>query len=492
MARAKRKTIDQVKELEGEDLLGEMLGSLKATDKASQPRAKDLLRNFIDEVLQDETVASKGVIRAINDRIAAIDELLSTQLDEIMHHEDFQRLEGSWRGLNRLVMNSETGDGLKIRVLNVAKKDLLRDFQSAAEFTESALWKKIYSEEYGTWGGDPYGALVGDYEFSKSTPDIELLTRMSEVAHAAHAPFISAADPKMFGFESFTQLPDPRDLAKIFDKSNPENIKWLAFRDSEDARATSLVLPHTLQRPPYDPVENPIEDFNYRENIDHHDDYCWGNAAYDFAGRLTDAHAKYGWCVAIRGPEGGGMVENLPTHVFKTREGDSASKCPTEITIPEDRENELANLGFLGLVNCKNTDKAAFFGSSSCRKPKKYNKAEATASERLSCQIQYTMATSRIAHYLKCMCRDKIGSFMSREEAETFLNNWIQDYVLAQDTGDAHLKAERPLREAKIVVRDDKSKPGVYRAEAFLKPHFQLDEISVALKLVAEIPDAKG
>jgi type VI secretion system protein ImpC len=330
---------------------------------------------------------------------------------------------------------------------------------------------------------------MGDYEFDKGPLDVALLTSISEVAAASHAPFISGVSPKMFGMDSFTQMPDPRDLAKIFDKTNPENTKWLSFRDSEDSRFVSLVLPHVLRRLPYSNEANPVEEFSYDEDVTSiHEEYLWGNAAFEFAGRLTSAFAKHHWCVAIRGPEGGGLVEGLPIHVFKSREGDVGAKCPTEVLIPDTREKELSDLGFIGLLHCQNTDYAAFFGGNSTQRPKKYDTKEATANAKLSSQTPYLMATSRIAHYLKSICRDKIGSFMSRSECETFLNRWLSQYVLLQDDAPQAAKAQRPLREARVDVIDDKARPGCYKAIAYLRPHFQLDELGISLRLVADLP----
>ena len=482
--------VDALQELEGSGILDQMIDTGIKPSEDGRERAVDLIKNFVSQILDPSTVVDKNVVKTINARIAAIDEVMSKQVDAILHHEKFRKLEGSWRGLNHLIMHSETSETLKIRVLNVGKKELKNDFDAAAEFTESALWKKIYEYQFGLYGGDPFGALVGDFEFDKGPQDIALLTEMTTVAAAAHAPLISGVAPKMFGMDSFTQMPDPRDLAKIFDKSNPENTKWLSFRDSEDSRFTALVLPHTLRRLPYSMESEPVDSFNYEESIEEHDDYVWGNAAYDYAGRLTEAFAKHHWCVAIRGPEGGGLVEDLPIHTFKTREGDMAAKIPTEVAIPDTREKELADLGFIGLLHCQNTDFAAFFGANSVQRPKKYDTPEATANAKLSSQLSYLMCTSRIAHYLKSICRDKIGSFMSRGECETFLNRWISNYVLAQDEATQEQKAARPLREAQIQVIDDKAKPGCYKAIAHLKPHFQLEELSVSLRLVADLPAA--
>ena len=495
MAEAKKVTpLDQLVEQEGGTILDDMIATgIKPRDDAAKERGTLLIKNLVEQLLDPTMKVQKGVTKTINARIAAIDELVSSQLDAIMHHADFQRLEGAWRGLHQLVMTSETGEAMKIRVLNASKKELLRDFQSATEFTESALWKKVYEYEFGLFGGDPYGCLVGDFQFGKNPQDVELLEQIAQVAAAAHAPFVSAAAPEMFGMESFTQMPDPRDLAKIFDKANPENTKWISFRDSEDSRFVTLTLPHVLGRLPYG-KDNPVEDFDYRENVDgsDHDKYLWTSAAYSFAGRLTDAFAKYHWCVAIRGPEGGGLVTGLPIHTFKSREGDIGAKCPTEVLIPDTREKELSDLGFAPLIHCKNTDYAAFFGANSVQKPKKYDDAGATANAKLSSQTQYLMATSRIAHYLKAICRDKIGSFQSRGECENFLRKWINNYVLPQDEAPQELKAKKPLREAKIEVIEDKARPGCYKAKVHLRPHFQLEELNVALSLVADLPASAG
>jgi type VI secretion system protein ImpC len=489
MAKAQQAAVADVITKEGPVILDELVKSFKPTDKAEDERARDLLGNLVQELLDPGAVRDKRVTKTINARIAAIDELLSAQVDAILHHAEFQKLEGTWRSLHKLVMGTETGENMQIRVLNVKKEELLNDFDSASEFTESALWKGIYEYEYGLYGGDPYGCLIGDYEFGKSVQDVALLSHLSEVAAAAHAPFVAASAPQMFGMERFTDLPDPRDLAKIFDKNNPQNTKWISFRNKEESRYVALCLPHVLRRLPYGRETTPVDAFDYEEKIDgEHDNYLWGNAAFEFAGRLTAAFAKYHWCVAIRGPEGGGLVEGLPIHVFKDREGDVSSKCPTEALIPDTREQELSDLGFIPLVHCKNTDYAAFFGGNAVRRPKKYDRPDATANDELSCRIPYMMAVSRIAHYLKSICRDKIGAFMSRTECENFLNRWIANYVLAMDEASQDAKAEKPLRDARVVVEDDPARPGCYRAVAHLRPHFQLEKLNVSLRLVAELP----
>jgi type VI secretion system protein ImpC len=486
------RSVEKVTELEAKDLLDDIISTgIKARDDAGRDRAADLVQTLVDQLMTPGAVVARGVTETINARISAIDHVISRQLDQILHHPELQKLEGSWRGLNKLVMNSETGESMKIRVLNVSKKDMLRDFQAAAEFTESALWKAVYEYEFGLYGGDPFGCMLGDFEFGKLPADIELLQQLSAVAAASHAPFITAAGAQMFGMESFTEMPNPRDVAKIFDKNNPENTKWLSLRDSEDSRFLAMVVPHVLRRLPYGRKTKQVDAFDYEEDVSGaHEDYLWGNAAFEYAQTLTRSFSKHHWCVAIRGPEGGGLIEDLPIHVFKSKEGDNVAKIPTETLISDTREKELSDLGFIGLLNCKNTDYAAFFGANSIQRPKKYDRPDATANAKLSSQIPYLMATSRIAHYLKAICRDKIGSFMSRSDCENFLNRWITQYVTIDDNAGQETKAKYPLREARIEVVDDKARPGCYRAIAHLRPHFQLEEINISLRLVAELPQA--
>jgi len=458
------------------------------TDSASRERGKDLVKEFVAQVLEGQMTIAKDAEMMINARIAQIDHLLSIQLNEIIHNPAFQKLEGTWRGLKYLMDNSETGTGLKIRVLNVSKKELLRDIEKAPEFDQSNLFKKIYEEEYGLIGGAPFGALIGDYEFGKHPEDMALLEGISHVAAQAHAPFVSAAAPDLLNLENFTQLDRPRDLAKIFDST--EYAKWKSFRQSEDSRYVALCLPRTLGRLPYGKDTKPIDEFSYEEHVDgtDHSKYLWMNAAYALGTRMTNSFSQYGMCVAMRGVEGGGLVEGLPVHNFYTDAGDIALKCPTEVQITDRREKELADLGLAPLVHCKDTDYAAFFSVQTCQKPKTYDTDAANANARLSAQLPYIMAASRFAHYLKAMMRDKIGSFMSREEAETFLNRWITRYVTPDDSASPAAKAQRPLREARVDVSEVPGKPGVYRAVAFLRPHFQLDELTVSLRLVAELP----
>ncbi|MGA2077963.1 MAG: type VI secretion system contractile sheath large subunit [Terriglobia bacterium] len=458
------------------------------TDAATRERGKSLVKEFINQVLEGQVTISKDTEAMINSRIAQIDHLVSIQLNEILHQPQFQKLEGSWRGLKYLLSQSETSPMLKIRVMNVSKKDLLRDLQRAPEFDQSALFKKIYEEEFGVFGGDPFAAIIGDYEFSKHPEDLELLEKVSNVAAAAHAPFLTAAASQLMNMESFTQLDQPRDIAKIFDTT--EFAKWKSFRQSDDSRYVGLCVPHVLMRLPYGRDTAPLDAFNYEEGVDgtDHSRYLWGNAAYAMGARLTNAFAQYGWCAAIRGVEGGGLVEGLPAHTFRTDEGDVALKCPTEIAITDRREKELADQGIIPLVHCKGTDKAAFFSVQSANKPKLYDSDAANANARLSSQLPYIMATCRFAHYLKAMMRDKIGSFTTREEIQKFLNRWIAQYVTTDDSATQSVKAKYPLREARVDVEEVKGKPGAYRAVAFLRPHFQLDELTVSLRLVASLP----
>jgi type VI secretion system protein ImpC len=464
----------------------------KTQDEREQERAKGYFQEFLKGVVKPGQVVSKDVEENIKFWIAQIDKKLSSQLNEIMHHADFQRLEGTWRGLHYLIMQSETGETMKIRVLNASKRDLFKDLEKAIEFDQSALYKKVYEEEYGQLGGEPYGMLVGDYEFSRHPEDLSLLKLISGVAAAAHAPFVSAASPKLFNFDRFTELTAPRDLAKIF--MGIEYAAWKSFRESEDSRYIALTLPHVLGRLPYGADFKRVDEFNFEEFVDgkDHDKYLWMNAAWAYAARITDAVAKYGWMARTRGVEGGGKVEGLPVHTFPTDDGDVAMKCPTEIAISDRREFELSNLGFLPLLHAKGRDFAVFMGAQSCQKPKTYFDPDANANAELSAKFNYIMCVSRFAHYLKVMARDKIGSFMEVTDCEKWLNNWIQNYVLAnpQTAGDES-KAKKPLAAAKIQVQEVKGKPGWYEAVAWLRPHFQLETLTTSMRLVAEVPKKK-
>ena len=458
-------------------------------DDSQRPYAMTLISEYATQVLDEGmTVNKHSAVAGIKQRIAEIDQIISDQLNAIMHSPDFQKLEAAWRGLHYLVMNTETGNMLKLRLLNSTKKELLSDLEKATEFDQSSLFKKIYEEEYGTFGGNPFSVLVGDYEFGRTPQDTSMLEQISHVAAAAHAPFITAASPKLFDWDSFTELAVPRDLAKQFEST--ELIKWRAFRDSEDSRYVTLTLPHVLLRLPYGPKTVPVDEFDFVEDVDgkDHAKYLWGNSAYALAQRITDAFSKYQWCAAIRGVEGGGLIEGLPVHIFETEDGDLAMKCPTEVSITDRRENELNNLGFVAVCHRKNSDQAAFFGGQTANKPKLYNTNEANANARISSMLPYVLAASRFANYIKVIMRDKIGSFMTKENVAAYLNTWIADYVLLNDDASQSVKAAYPLRQARIDVFEIPGKPGSYSAVVFLKPHFQLDELTVSIRLVAELP----
>ncbi|HTK75540.1 MAG TPA: type VI secretion system contractile sheath large subunit, partial [Gemmataceae bacterium] len=481
---------------EAASLLDQIVATTKQTERS---RTEDLLRALTDEALKGTVTWSRNVTQTITQGIAAIDNAMSTQLAAVMHNPDFQKLEGSWRGLHHLIMNSETGAQLKIRVLNISKRDLFKDVDKAVEFDQSQIFKKLYENEFGSPGGEPYGALIGDYEFTNHPEDIELLSKMSNVAAAAFAPFIAAAGADLFGFQNWTDLSKPRDLEKIFEST--EYAKWRSFRDSEDARFVNLVMPRVLARLPYGKNTKPIETFAYEEvPLDDrgrakpvpHEHYTWMNAAYVMGTRLTEAFAKYGFCTAIRGAEGGGKVEGLPAHVFLSDDGDPDLKCPTELGITDRREAELSKLGFLPLCHYKNTDYAVFFGAQSTQKPKKYDRPEATANAAISARLPYIMATSRFAHYLKVMARDKIGSFMEASDCEAWLNRWIMNYVNGADQAGAEIKARYPLREAKVQVKEIPGKPGSYNAVAWMRPWLQLEELTASLRMVASIPKLGG
>jgi type VI secretion system protein ImpC len=462
-----------------------------ARSDTERARAKDLIGELVSQVLEGTVVISNNLAATLDARVAELDELISEQLSEVLHAQEFQKMESTWRGLHYLCQHSSTGEMLKIKLLNATKKDLVRDFNNAIDFDQSALFKKVYEEEFGTFGGAPFGALIGDYEIGRQPEDMYFIEQMSHVAAASHAPFISAASAELLGLESFADLGKPRDMAKVFDTL--EYAKWKSFRESEDSRYVGLTVPRFLGRMPYHPKEGTVvEGFNFTEDVDgtDHGKYLWVNTAYAFAARLTDAFEHYGWCAAIRGVEGGGLVEDLPTHTFKTDDGEIALKCPTEIAITDRREKELSDLGFIPLVHCKNSDYAAFFGAQSSQRAKKYNTDAANANAVLSTQLQYIFASCRIAHYLKSMMRDKIGSFSAASNVEQFLNNWLAQYVVMDDSASQEVKAQYPLREASVQVSEVPGRPGVYRAVTFLRPHFQLDELSVSLRLVAELPQS--
>lgn len=483
----------EVETLEGGLLDQIVTQSRVARSDTEHIRAKDIISELVREVLQGTVVMSENLSVTLDARVAELDRLISEQLSEVIHHPDFQKLESTWTGLHYLCKHTSTGSMMKIKVFNANKKELIKDFKTAIDFDQSALFKKVYEEEFGTFGGAPFGTLIGDFEVSRQPEDMYFVEQMSHVAAAAHAPFISAASPEMFGIEGFTELGKPRDMSKVFD--TVEYAKWKSFRESEDSRYVGLTVPRFLGRLPYNPQDGTtVEGFNFVEDVDgsNHGKYLWVNAAYAFGARLTSAFESYGWCAAIRGVEGGGLVEDLPTHTFKTDQGEVALKCPTEIAITDRREKELSDLGFIPLVHCKNSDYAAFFGAQSAQKAAKYNSDSANANAALAAQLQYMFAVCRIAHYMKAMMRDKIGSFASAGNVEEFLNRWISQYVTGDDAATQDIKAQYPLREASVQVSEVPGRPGVYRAVSFIRPHFQLDELSVSLRLVAELPGASG
>lgn len=472
---------------------------MAATKQTPPDQAQDLVKNLVEQALSGTVTFDKNLSRTFDQAIAAIDRKLSQQLNAIMHHPRFSQLEGTWRGLNYLIMNSETSTSLKIRVLNLPKRELSRDLQRAVEFDQSQLYKKIYENEFGTPGGEPYASLIGDYEWTQHPDDVETLRLISNVAAAAFAPFISAAGAGMMGMDSWTELSKPRDLAKIFESQ--DYAKWRSFRESEDSRFVSLVMPRTLARLPYGAATKAIEEFGYEEapfdengtaRAMQHGDYCWMNAAYAMGTRLTNAFAQYGFCTAIRGAEGGGKVENLPYHVFTSDDGDMDAKCPTEIAITDRREFELSNQGFLPLCHYKNTDYAVFFGAQTTQKAKKYDRPEATANASISSRLPYIMATSRFAHYLKVMARDKIGSFMEASDVELWLNRWITNYVNSSENAGQEMKARYPLREARVEVKEIPGRPGSYNAVAYMRPWLQMEELTTSMRMVARIPAQAG
>jgi type VI secretion system protein ImpC len=477
---------------EGQSLLEQ---AITYTPQTEPDRAKELLKTLTEEALKGTVTWSKDVLRTLKAGQKAIDVAISKQLAAIMHHPEFQKLEGTWRGMHYLVMNSETSAMLKIKTLNVSKRELYKDVDKAVEFDQSQIFKKLYENEFGMPGGEPYGALIGDYEFANHPDDISLLNKMSNVAAAAFCPFISAASPKLFGFNDFPELAAPRDLEKIFD--TVEYTAWKSYRDSEDSRFVCLTMPRVLSRLPYGANTKPIDEFEFEEVASDskgrglpvpHEHYSWMNAAFVMGTRLTDAFAKYGFCVAIRGAEGGGKVEGLPAHIFRSDDGDPDLKCPTEVGITDRREAELSKLGFLPLCHYKNTDYAVFFGAQTTQKAKKYDRDAATANAAISARLPYIMASSRFAHYLKVIARDKIGSFMEVNECQKWLERWIANYVTTDPSPSQETKAKYPLREAKIQVQEVPGKPGSYNAVAWLRPWLQLEELTTSLRMVASIP----
>lgn len=451
------------------------------------------VKTLAEQVLKDSQVVSSDALASITAIIASLDKKLTEQINEIIHHAEFQQLEGAWRGLHYLVNNTETDENLKIRVFNISKSELgktLKKYKGTA-WDQSPVFKKIYEEEYGQFGGEPYGALVCDYHFDHSPPDVGLLTEMAQVCAASHTPLITGASPTLFQLGSWQELNDRRDLSKIF--GTPEYAAWRSLRESDDSRYLGLCLPRYLARLPYGSKTDPVEEFDFEESVDgtDHSKYCWANAAYAMATNITRSFKQYGWCTSIRGVESGGAVEGLPTHTFPTEDGGVDMKCPTEIAIGDRREAELAKNGFMPLIHRKNSDFAAFIGAQSLQKPAEYDDPDASANAQLSARLPYLFATCRFAHYLKCMVRDKVGSFQDKGSLQVWLQNWINRYVEPNPAGASQEdKARRPLAEAQVVIEEDPSNPGYYKSKFFLKPHYQLEGLTVSLRLTSRIPSA--
>lgn len=469
--------------------------AISHTRQTEPDRAKELIQALTEQALDGTITFDKNLGNTIDKGIAAIDAVISRQLSEIMHDDKFQKLEGTWRGMKKLVYESETGDSLKIRVLNADKRSVYKDLDKASEFDQSQLFKKLYENEFGTPGGEPYGALVGDYEFTNHPEDVDMLTKLSSVAAASFCPFIAAAAPEMLGMDSFTELNKPRDIAKIF--STVEYTKWNSFRDSEDSRFVSLVMPRVIARLPYGAATNPVEEFDFEEapmsdsndlTEMPHDEFCWSNAAFEMATNMTKAYSETGFCVAIRGAENGGKVGDLPTYNYRTNEGDVVMKCPTEVAITDRREAELSGQGFLPLCHYKDTDSAVFFGAQTVQRPKKYDNPNATANAEISARLPYLMAMSRFTHFLKVIGRDKIGSFAEKRDVAQVLNTWISQYVIGNSSPSAEMKAKYPLADARVQVQEVPGSPGSYNAVVHMRPWLQFEELTTSMRVVAKIP----
>jgi type VI secretion system protein ImpC len=449
------------------------------------------VQTLVTQALSDSSLVKGDVIDTIEEMIARLDEKLTAQMNEILHAPEFQQLESAWRGLHYLVYNSETDATLKIRVFNVGKTELYRNMKlfPGARWDQSPVFKKIYEQEFGQLGGEPYGALVADYHFSHSPTDVQLLRDLSKVASAALAPLVTGADPGLMGMDSWTELSNPRDLGKVMD--TPEYAAWKGLRDSVDSRYVAMCMPRVLSRLPYGAKSEPVEEFAFEEDTDGHkgEKYGWMNAAYAMAANINRAYKEYGWTVRIRGVQSGGEVINLPTHTFPTDDGGVDLKCPTEIAITDRREAELSKVGLISIIHRKNTDKAAFIGAQSVYKPKTFMTAEATAADNLSARIPYMFAVSRFAHYLKCMVRDKVGSTKEKEQLERWLNDWITLYVDGDPKNSSEeIKARFPLAAAKVTVVENEENPGYYSANFYLRPHFQLEGMDIGMSLVSKIP----
>ena len=480
--------------MEGSDLASLLQKEFKPKSEEARGAVEQAVQTLAQQALSQTQLIGSDVVKSIEAMIAAIDKKLSDQINVIMHHADFQKLEGAWRGLHYMVSNTETDEQLKIRVMNISKNELgktLKRYKGTA-WDQSPIFKKVYSEEFSQFGGEPFGCLVGDYHFDQSAPDVELLGEIAKIAAAAHCPFISGASPNLLQMDSWQELANPRDLTKIF--STPEYAAWRSLRESEDSKYIGLAMPRFLARLPYGARTSPVEEFNFEEDTGsaEHGRYTWANAAYAMATNINRSFKEYGWCSRIRGIESGGAVQNLPTHSFPTDDGGVDMKCPTEIAIEDRREAELAKSGFMPLVHRKNSDFAAFIGAQSLQKPAEYDDPDATANANLAARLPYLFATCRFAHYLKCIVRDKVGSFKERDDMARFLTKWVKQYV---DGDPAHsseaTKSKKPLAAAEVVVEEDPANPGYYSSKFFLRPHYQLEGLTVSLRLVSKLPSAK-
>ena len=482
-------------EYQGGDFATLLTKEFKPKSDEAKSAVESAVLTLAQQALSQTQLIGTDVIDSIESMIAELDRKLSEQVNLILHNEDFQKLESAWRGLHHLVNNTESDEMLKIRVMNISKADLgktLKRYKGTA-WDQSPIFKRVYGDEFDQLGGNPFGCMVGDYYFDQSPPDVELLGEMAKVSAAAHAPFIAAASPNLMQMNSWQELSNPRDLTKIF--GTPEYAAWRSLRESDDARYIGLAMPRFLARTPYGARTNPVEAFNFEEDTagDDHAKYAWANSAYAMAVNINRSFKQYGWCSQIRGVESGGAVEGLPTHSFPTDDGGVDMKCPTEIAIGDRREAELAKNGFMPLVHSKNSDFAAFIGANSLQKPVEYDDPDATSNARLAAKLPYLFATCRFAHYLKCMMREKVGTFMERDEVQRFLQDWIMNYV---DGDPAHssqdTKARRPLAAAEVVVEDVEGNPGYYTSKFFLRPHYQLEGLTVSLRLVSKLPSAKA
>ena len=481
------------------DELSEFSDILKQTIKPRTDVAAKEVDNavvaLVREALDDQTVIAEDVIDTLDQMLAKLDEKLSAQMNAIMHHEEFQQFESSWRGLAYTLNNAETDSTLRVKVLNISKSELqamMRRYPGA-KWDKSPLHNMVYEENLGTLGGKPFGCLIGDYHFDHSSPDVNLLNSIGKIAEASLAPFISGASPSLLGLDSWNEISIPPDLSEIFE--TPEYAQWNSLRDSENARFIGLTLPRVLAREPYGQNSNSVcEEFNFEEETDGHGGqmYSWMNAAHAMAANINRAFKEHGWTVRIRGVTSGGEVANLPTHVFDTGDGAKDMKCPTEVSITDRREGELSKAGLMGLIHRQHTDKAAFIGAQSLYRPKKYVDDLATASDNMSSRIPYIFAVSRFSHYLKVMVRDKIGQSPDRGQLQMELQSWINKYVSGNPESASEIeKAKKPLAGAKVEVVEDELNPGYYQGKFFLKPHFQMEGMDIGMSLVSKLPAGK-